>query len=329
LAGCDGRAASPLPDASSNLPESVIAKDTMFIAIAGQGVVFAVPPYQSWSPTPPIDETTALGLNSHADLFVGEDQPAGQIVELAPPYTGSPKQVGTLSYGIGIAVDKHNNVWVIENDKVQEYSPPSYQLANTLKHPHQQLNYPQLVAPLPSGQLAVGRIENSPSKGSLPGAIDIFTQKGAHHFVRQSIKAVPYPEAMVVDRSGDMIVAECSRCVSAGQTNNSLLMISPPYKSVTKVLQQLPNVTLEGMAVAPNGDLAVNENSAIVMYRPPFTHGHPLPQTAGAFALHVNDAGDLIYSVGSSIELLKSPYTGKAQLIFTASGTPEQIITAP
>jgi hypothetical protein len=309
---------------------SATAKDTAFVTIAGQGevVIFAAPPYQSWSPTQSISEPVGLGLNSHADLFVGEDQPGGHLDELAPPYTGAPLQVGALSYGIGVIVDKHNNVWVIENNKVQEHSPPSYKETNTLRHPGQQLNYPQLIAPLPSGQLAVGRIEYVPGKGPAPGAIDIYTQKGAHHFVVQSITGVPYPEALVVDKSGDIIAAECSRCVSAGQTNSALVMISPPYKSVTKVLQSFPNVTLLGMSVGPNGDLFVNENSTIVLYPEPFKKAHPLPQTAGVSALHVNSAGDLIYTNGSSIYVLKSPYTGKPQLVFTSSGgLIEQIVT--
>jgi hypothetical protein len=308
---------------------SAVAKDTAFVTIAGQDeiVMFAAPPYQSWSATQSISEPVALGLNSHADLFVGEDQPGGHLDELVPPYTAGPSQVGALSYGIGLIVDKHNNVWVIENNKVQEHSPPSYKETNTLRHRGQQLNYPQLIAALPSGELAVGRIQYVPGEGPEPGAIDIYSQEGAHHFVVQSIKGVPYPEALVVDKSGDIIAAECSRCVGAGQTNSALVMIAPPYKTVTKVLQSLSNVTLLGMSVGPNGDLFVNQNSTIVLYPEPFKVGHSLPQTAGVSALHVSGAGDLIYTNGSSIYVLKSPYTGKPQLVLTSSGLIEQIVT--
>ena len=306
---------------------SAVANDTAFVTVAGSSgfVAVSAPPYQSWAPTPAIVEPVPLGLNSKGDLFVGEDQPSGHLDELVPPYAGS-SSVGALSFAIGIVVDKHDDVWVAEDNHVQEYSPPSYRRTATLGHPNQQLNYPQQIAALPSGQLAVGRTQRADGTVA-PGALDIYTQSGAHHFTVRSITGIPYPQGLVVDKSGDIIVAECSRCVSAGQTDNSLLMISPPYKSVTKVLQELPNVTLEGMSIGPTGDLFVNENGSIVKYTEPFTSGHRLPHISTASALHVNSAGDLIYIAGGSVYVLKSPYTGKPHLILSTSGTLEQIVT--
>ncbi|HTU82581.1 MAG TPA: hypothetical protein VMF61_10655 [Candidatus Acidoferrales bacterium] len=307
------------------------AKDTIFITVAGQpgAVTFAAPPYSVWASSQSIFEAIPLGLNARGDLFVGEDQPSGLLEELGPPYTAPPKQVGTLSYAIGLVVDKHNNVWVAENNSVQEYSPPSYKLTNTLHHPNQQLNYPQSIVALPSGQLAVGRTESAAGVTAAPGAVDIYTQKSAHHFLKSSIKNIPYPEALAVDHSGNLVVAECSACVSAGQTDNLLLSVPPPYKKVTRVIQELPNVSLEEMAVAPQGDLFLNESGTIFRYSEPFTSGHPLSQTSYVSALNVDSAGDLIYISGSSVYLLNAPYRGKPSLILAGSGTLEQIATSP
>lgn len=277
----------------------------------------------------PIFEAIPLGLNSSGALFAGEDQASGHLDEFVPPYTGVPAQVGALGYAIALVVDKRNNVWVTESGSVQEYSPPTYRLANTLRHHNQVLFYPQSITMLPSGQLAVGRMESKAGVTAAPGAVDIYTQIGAHHFKVMSVKGVPYPEALAVDRKGDIIVADCPGCVSAGEQNNALLIIPRPYKSA-KVLQKLPNVTLTQMIVGSNGELFVEENGEIVVYRAPFKHPLHLKKTVEVSGIALNSAGDLIYSEGSNIYFLPPPYTGTPQLVYTSlSGLPEEIVTTP
>ncbi|MBV8374745.1 MAG: hypothetical protein JO302_04475, partial [Candidatus Eremiobacteraeota bacterium] len=82
--------------------------------------------------------------------------------------------------------------------------------------------------------------------------------------------------------------------------------------------------------IGPNGDLFVSENSSIVRYTQSFKSAHPLAQTTSTYALNVNSIGDLIYLAASSVYVLKSPYTGKPQIVYTSqSGVTDQIVTAP
>lgn len=126
---------------------------------------------------------------------------------------------------LAIAVDSSDNVWVGADGNLYRFKKPSYsgdRIARSMLFTN-----PQAIVALPTGKIAVTAVKDN-SNGFAAGAVDIFTPKRGK-FVLHKIKAVPYPESLILDRKKDLIVTSCSSCFSQGQTEDEVALIAPPY----------------------------------------------------------------------------------------------------
>ncbi len=329
LAACSSNGASTFPAAPSQALVGTPATpaSTIFLSMTGGGVAFATTPYQTWSVMSSsrysLTGLIPIVLTKHQLLFTGTDANPGAVYSFAPPYTGEPRKRGVLADVLTMTVDPSDNVWVGADDNLYRFKKPSYSGARIARS--MLFTNPQAIVALPTGQIATTAVKDTVN-GFEPGAVDIFTSSRGE-FVRRAIKTVAYPESLIVDRNKDLIVTSCSSCFSLGQTADEIALIAPPYTKLTRVIAKVPYTDVSGMATAANGDLFVIQGTAVVLYPEPYKRGHAT-SVSSAEALDVDNAGNLIYSNGSSVYMLPPPYKGTPTQIYSGNGLVEQIITA-
>lgn len=330
VAACSSTGSSTFPGAPlpalDRAPNA--SASTIFISETGGAVAFASTPYTAWSvissSTYSLLDLIPIALTKHRLLFAGTDANPGAVYSFAPPYTDGPRRRGVLVDVLAMAVDSSDNVWVCADDNLYRFKKPSYsgtRIARSLF-----CTNPQATVALPTGQIAVTAVKDT-SNGFAAGAVDVFTNKRGK-FVLHKIKSVPYPESLILDRKKNLIATSCSSCFSAGQTDDEIALIAPPYTKLTRVIAKVPYTDMLGMAMAPNGDLFVIESNAVFRYAEPYKTGKAT-SVAYAEALDVDGAGNLIYSSGGVVYLLPPPYKGAPRQIYSTSSIfIEQIIAA-
>jgi sugar lactone lactonase YvrE len=251
--------------------------------------------------------TSAFSVKNHLQkIFVSGatgtfPMTLGTVLELTPPFTGSPVAMALQAPPLGVALDGGGNVFALTaNSTVQRFAPPYTGAATTFGSG---LFFALTLAVDGGGTVFVGDFKTSvkvyvPPYSAAPAVIS---------------DNVNGPQSLALDAGGNLYVGD--------YYGLNVTIYAPPYTGAATVISTL-GASPTGIALDAAGDLFVaNGINTVQVFSPPYTSAPLIVSNGVSFAnyLTVDADGNLFVAnaVGGTVTIYAPPYTGSPIVVHT------------
>ncbi len=250
-------------------------------------------------------------------MISAECQNKSDILEVQPPYNKTPKLLARLYEAANLAIGENDDLfvayWSRHAPVVQRFVAPSYERAEAFRMPGKIVN---AIAALANGEIAIVNVTSSRHETKPGGAFILKLKSGK--YLSQKIPGFRYPWAIIADPKNDLFIGECSECYGAGDGDNFIAEVEPPYDKISKMIAKIPGIDVAGLSIDAQRSLYAKEAppgvTEIVRFPYPYERGIPVAQTRNVESWAVSPSGEIAFNTRKdrdTLFLLKAPLRGK------------------